>query len=162
MAGERVSLSWSLVFLVGLLLTHYVLVQGLFGVTETMALWVWLALVIISTYHIGKSMGKVPAESMKAWSTALVLFVVLVGSMLLGIWGAGPGTATVVFFALYFVLFGGAMFASGHDSKRSAGTSLGLIYVVLGIVFPGWFGSVPFLAAALLIGIPPLLNLWKK
>ena len=59
---------------------------------------------------------------------------------------------------LFFVLFGAAMFASAHEMKMSSGVTWGLIYVALGIVYPLWFVTAPFLAAGLILGLPMLIE----
>ena len=143
---------WALVFLVGLIITHFMWLQNL---DEMAALWAWLIIILGANFSIGKSYGKKwPAEVAMSWNTVTALFIVLAGTMLLGVW---PGGATV-FFALYFVLFGAAMFASSHEMKMSSGVTWGLIYVALGIVYPLWFVTAPFLAAGLILGLPMLIE----
>lgn len=147
---------WALVFLLGLLVTHYFVVMSALSVTY--ALWIWFILLIVSNYSIRMTYGKMPASAKNAWMMAMIMFIVLGGTMLLGLWS---GSAAVLF-ALWFLFMGGAMFASGHEMKISMWMGMGLVDLVLAIIFPAWFSSVPFLAAALFLGIPMLYASWKK
>lgn len=146
---------WALVYLIGLIATHYLIGNGTLSVMW--ATWIWFVLLIISSYSVGKSYGKMPAAQNQAWMGINGLFIVLVLTMLLGFWSGGPA----VMFALYFLLIGGGMFGAGHDMKVGTWLGAGLTWVALGIVFPSWFGATPFLAAALFLGVPMLLMSWK-
>lgn len=155
---------WSLVFLLGLLATFYLLQQG--TLTMMIAEWVWFVVLIVGCFAIGKTYGKMPASATNAWMGAMLVFAVLVVTMLLGLWSAPLGAnSAAVLFALYFLFTGGAMFASGHEMKNAMWMGWGLVNIALAIVFPSWFvatAETPFLAAALLIGLPMLYTSWKK
>src|SRR3989344_2313955 len=153
--GKQMMMLWALVYLIGLLATHYLLLQG--SLTESMALWIWFVIVLVSNYSIGKSMGKMPAAVNTVWMGATVLFIVLAGTMLLGVWAGGAA----VFFALYLILFGGAMFGTGHEMKKGTWSGMGLTDMFIGFVFPTWFSGAPFLVAALYIGVGMLYYTWK-
>ncbi len=161
MAGKegwgQIKLLWSLVYLVGLIGTHFMVAQG--QLAETTALWIWLIVLMVSGYHMGMSGGiKWPAEVESTWMYSMVLFVVLVGAMLLNWWSGDAA----VFFALYFIIFGAANFATGHAMKKESWVFMGLMSLAFGLVFPAWFNSVPFFAAGLILGVPMLLSSMKK
>jgi len=147
---------WALVYLVGLLATHYLLQQG--SLTETMALWIWFVVFIISSYSINKSRAIKSGAVNSAWMLTTALFIVLVGTMLLGVWSGG----TTLFFALLLILNGAVIFASGHEMHRADWVAYGLYSVILGLVFPSWFASAPYMMAAFILGVPLLLGTWMK
>ena len=156
MAGEQTRLLWGLVYLVGLIGTSFMLGQG--SLTSAVAQWAWFILLIISGMSIGKSFGmKWPENINVAWKVTSTMFIVLAGTMLLGVWS---GSAAVLF-ALYLLLHGGAKIASGLEMKNSIWTTMGFTDLALGIVFPTWFGASPYLAAALILGVPVLLSSMK-
>ena len=147
---------WALIYLLGLLATHFLILQG--TLTETMALWVWFVVLLISSYSIGQSRAIRSATVNSAWMLSTALFIVLSGTMLLGIWSGGA----VVLFALYLLLNGAVVFAMGHDMRRADWVAYGLYSVALGLVYPTWFVSAPFLAAAFILGVPLLLGSMRK
>lgn len=156
MAGEQTRLIWGLVYLVGLLATHYMLLQG--SITDMFAQWLWFLILIVSSMSVGKSFKmKWPANVDVSWKVTMSMFIILAGTMVLGVWAGGAS----VLFALFLLLNGGAKIASGHDMKNAIWTTMGFNDLALGIVYPAWFGASPYLAAALILGVPVLLSSMK-
>lgn len=156
MSGEQTRMLWALVFIVGLIATQYLLGQGTLNLMW--AEWIWFVLLVISSWHIGKSYGmKWPAGINQLWMGTMVTFIVLVVTMLLGFWA---GSAAVMF-ALFLLLNGVSAFATGHEMKSGSWVGMGLCMLVFGLVYVAWFSPVPFFAAALVLGVPMLMASWK-
>lgn len=156
MAGEQMRLLWGLVYLVGLIGTSMMIGQG--NLANSVAQWAWFIILIVSGMSIGKSFGMKWPENVKvSWKVVTTMFIVLAGTMLLGVWS---GNAAVLF-ALFLLLNGGAKIASGLEMKNSIWTTIGFTDLALGIVYPTWFGTSPYLAAALILGVPVLLSSMK-
>lgn len=156
MASEQLKMGWALVFFLGLIATYYLVSTQM--LSDMWGAWVWFVLLLVGNWSIGKAYGKMPEGVKNIWMGVMVMFAVVAGTMLLGLWGGDIS----VMFALWLIFSGGAMFATGHEMKNSIWTGMGLMNLALGIVFPTWFGGTPYLAAALLIGLPMLLAAWKK
>jgi hypothetical protein len=158
MAGEQTRMLWALVYLIGLIATHYLVGQGM--LMESWALWAWLVILAISQYSIGMSRNIKSSAVKSAGMITCALFIVLAGTMLLNLWSVGTASSAA-FFALFLLLNGALIFAMGHEMKRVDWVTFGLYSVGLGIVFPGWFASAPYLAAALILGVPLLIGTLK-
>jgi len=156
MAGEQTRMLWALVYLLGLIATHYSVGQS--TLSMMWATWIWFVLLVVSSWSIGKSYGmKWPAGIQTLWMSIMGTFIVLAVTMLLNLWA---GNAAVLF-ALYLLLNGAGAWATGFEMKNGGWLGMGVMMVVFGLVFPGWFSGVPFLAAALVMGVPMLLSSWK-
>jgi len=105
-----------------------------------------------------KSRGWKSATINSAWKVGTALYVVLIATMLLGLW---PGNASV-FFAIFLFINGALIFASGNDMKRADWVAYGLYTIALGIAYPTWFSTAPFLAAGLILGVPLLVGTLMK
>lgn len=149
---------WALVYLVGLIATHYLVGQGMLA--ESWALWAWLIILTISQYSIGMSRSIKSATVKSGGMITCVLFFVLGAALLLNLYSVGTATSAA-FFAIFLVLNGAMIFAVGHEMKRADWTMFGLYSVALGIVFPGWFATAPYLAAGLILGVPLLIGTLK-
>ena len=155
MTGEQTRTLWALVYLVGFAATNFFVQQGF---SETFAWGIWIVVILVSQWNIGKSWGKKMPDSMMAvWRAATGLFVVLSVAMLAGFIQA-PMSAIL---AVYFLIFGAARFVTGHEMKMPQATAFGLMNVAFGLVTISWFPDNYFLAAALILGIPMLLLNWK-
>jgi len=149
---------WALVYLIGLIATHYLVGQGMLA--ESWALWAWLVILVISQYSIGMSRNIKSAPVKSAGMITCAMFVVLGAALLLNLYSVGSATASALF-AIFLVLNGALIFAMGHEMKRVDWVTFGLYSVALGIVFPGWFATAPYLAAALILGVPLLIGTLK-
>ncbi|MBS3055047.1 MAG: hypothetical protein J4452_00975 [Candidatus Aenigmarchaeota archaeon] len=155
MTGEQTRMLWALVYLVGFAATNFFVQQGF---SETFAWAIWIVVILISTWSIGKSWGKkMPDSVMMAWRAATGVFVVLSVAILTG-YVQAPMSAIL---AVYFLTFGAARFATGHEMKMSQATAFGLTNIAFGLLVTSWFPDNYFLAAAILLGIPMLLMNWK-
>ena len=155
MTGEQTRTLWALVYLVGLAATNFFVQQGF---SETFAWGVWIVIILISQWSIGKSWGKkMPDGIMLAWKASMGVFVILSVAMLAGY--IQVPMATIL--AVYFLTFGAARFVTVHELEMPNATAFGLTNIAFGLVTTSWFPDNYFLAAALLLGIPMLLMNWK-
>lgn len=139
---------WGLVFLVGMLATHFLNVDPYYA-------WIaWLVIFFFGNVLLGKTMKKAPREIMHMWLVVNVLGALLTIAFL---------TGTIQFdeskvMAIWFFLMGAATFAGAHQTKNPEQISIGLMWIAVGIVLPIWFGSVPFLIGGLFFGLPLVIG----
>lgn len=155
MAGEQTRILWALVYMIGLFATN-LFVQN--GFSETLAWGIWIVVILVSTWSIGRSWGKkMPEPVEKTWRMAMGLFLVLAVAFLAGVLPAS-GAAVL---AVYFFIFGATRLATGLEIKMMPAVAMGLMEIAFGFVTTSWFANDYFLAAAFIIGIPMLINNWK-
>jgi len=145
---------WALVYLVGFAATYFFIQQGF---SETLAWTIWIIILVVSSWSLGKTIGKIPATITQAWKAAIGLFVVLSFAIVFGYVLAPMSTIL----AAYFLIFGALRFVMGLEMKTPQRTFFGLMQIAFGLVTTAWFADNYFLAAALIIGVPMLLMNWK-
>ena len=147
---------WAIVYLVGLFATQ-IAVQDMM-ISDAMALWIWFAILVVSSYSMQMSRNVKSATLKNAWMLAMSLFVVLSVAMLLGVMA---GSDAMVF-GLFLLLNGAVIFAMGHDLKRGDWVAYGLYSSLFGLMFLSWFSATPYSAMAFILGVPLLLGTLKK
>jgi len=146
-------IAWGLVFLVGMLATHYS------GVDLWQAWVAWLVIFFFGNMMVGKHMKKMPKQLSHMWIVVNVLGALLTIAFLAG---------TIEFdatklMAIWFFIMGSAVFAGSHFSRDPEGMFIGFLWVAVGITLPLWFASVPFLIGGLVFGLPFVIGgLMKK
>ena len=156
MTGERRRLLWALVYLIGLIGTQFLVDVGVLSIVS--AEWVWLVILVIAGVMVDSIMGlRWTGSNRTLWMMLNGLFIVLSVTMVLSFW---PGNESVLF-ALYFVLNGAGMLASGFEMRNNMWLGIGAVHLAFGLVLPTWFAAAPFLVSGLVLGVPLLISLWK-
>lgn len=149
----NVLITWGLVFLVGMLATHFLQI-------DTWIAWaVWTAVFFIGNMLVGMTMKKTPREVVHMWHVVNVLGVLLSIAFLADTIAFDPAKIM----AIWLFIMGAAMFAGSHQTKNPEGIFVGLLWISMGIMTPLIFAEVPFLIGGLVIGLPFVIGgLLKK
>jgi len=133
------------------------------GYFNSLGMTVWLVAVIIFSvvlWLIGKStMPKQSAEMKELWmfTFAFVLLATVIIS-----YGAGyivPAFSSSALVSAWLIIFGGAMFITGWQSKRSIAALIGVIWLFSSVItFTSSGGLYSFMMFGLVTGLPFLIN----
>ena len=146
-------IAWGLVFLVGMLATHYM------GIEPKVAWVVWLVIFFVGNMLVGKAMKKTPRNIVHMWMVVNILGALMTLAFLAG---TLPFNATHIM-AVWLVLMGAAVYAGAHENKDPEGVFIGLLWFATGIILPLWLPATPFLIGGLVLGLPYVVGgLLKK
>ncbi len=151
-----------------ILLVFWAFQAGYFSSLGPPALFVGAIIFVILTWIIGKGiMPNPPAENKQMWNFVVVFLIIVsiiasfVPPNVLGaVLPAGFDFSMVVPFilALWLVLFGAAMFVTGHEMKMGMAQVIGLIWLFSAITFVGNAGPNAYLHFGIVTGLTFILG----
>ena len=60
--------------------------------------------------------------------------------------------------AIWLFVMGASLFVGGHEGKMPGQASLGLVWLVFGLITPIWFAGNFFLIGGLILGLPSIIG----
>ncbi len=139
---------WGLILLVGFWASDYAIKTGY----SEQTLWVaWAIIFTVLNYAMGNAMKKIPAEVKTMWMEATVFG--LIASL-----AVASRVVALPFpwlMALWFIIFGAAMFAGGHKMNNISGIMMGIVLLFTAVFVPP---TGYFLYGALVFGLFSLIS----
>ncbi len=141
---------WGIILLVGLGGSPWIVQAA--GITEATLWMAWAIIFVVGSWALGKQM-KASKEVAGTWTLVNVFGLITTFAVALG-YVAAPLSFLM---ALWFILWGAAMWKAGP--KGSAAAASGVILALVGTQVPAWFaGSGYWMAGALFLGLWPVIH----